>query len=160
MRIENLMSQPVHTCNQSCTLNEAAQLLWEHDCGAIPIVDDHDQLVGMLTDRDICMAAYTKGKPLKDIQIGEAMSKKVYSCQQSERIEDAEQTMSDNKVRRIPVVDDEQRPIAIISLTDIARSAAAANSKHGKSNGLERHLAATLAAICEPDLPHSLARRA
>ncbi len=149
MRIEQLMTQPVYTCNRNQTLNEAAQLMWEHDCGAIPIVDEQDRLVGMITDRDICMAAYTRGELLHDIQIGDAMARKVFSCRPNEPIESAERLMSQNKIRRIPVVDDNDRPIALLSLNDLARTARHSNGR--KSKNFEHNVVQTLAAICEPN---------
>lgn len=159
MQIDKLMSQPVHVCNQNSTLNDAAQLMWECDCGAIPIVDDEHRLVGMLTDRDICMAAYTKGEPLSNIRIADVIERQVLSCRPDQSIETAEHLMSQHKVRRIPVIDAEERPIAMLSLNDIVRSATNDRSKRG--NGLGRQVIETLAAISEPDqLDESVLQRA
>ena len=73
-RVREVMTKDVLTCSVSDRLNRAAQLMWESDCGCIPIVEEHGMLVGMLTDRDICMAAYTSGKPLSEISVTSAMS--------------------------------------------------------------------------------------
>jgi predicted transcriptional regulator len=60
-RIEKLMHRPVVTCHVNDSLANAARLLWEQDCGALPVVDERGRVVAMITDRDICMVAYTQG---------------------------------------------------------------------------------------------------
>lgn len=140
------MSEPAMTCRTSDCLNTAARLMWEHDCGAIPVTGDDGQLVGIVTDRDICMAAYTRGATLHDIAVSDAMARNVVSCQADDSLDAAERLMSAHQVRRLPVVDRDQRPIGMLSMNDIARSAASSRKK----NGLEREVVQTLAAICEP----------
>jgi CBS domain-containing protein len=146
MRIEQLMSQPAITCRMNDTLSTAAQLMWEHDCGVMPVVGEDGHLTGILTDRDICMAAYTRGQPLHEIPASAAMSKQVFSCSPQESIDAAERLMSKMQVRRVPVVDRDSRPIGVLSLNDLARHAAATRSR----NGLDRETVETLAAICQP----------
>ena len=77
MHAENLMSHPIVSCHVNDSLNVAAQLMWDHDCGAVAIVNDDGKLVGMVTDRDVCMAAYTQGRSLDAILVNSAMSKRV-----------------------------------------------------------------------------------
>lgn len=143
MRIEQLMSQPVHTCEQTQTLERAAQIMWECDCGAVPIVDASGHITGMLTDRDISMAAYTQGRAPSAIPVESAMAKVVYSCRPDETIESAEETMRERQIRRVPVVDDAGHPIGMLSLNDLAR-----NAVFAKGDG--RAVTQTLAAVCEP----------
>jgi CBS domain-containing protein len=144
--IQELMSKPAVTCRATDRLNIAAQLMWEHDCGSIPVTDTAGTLVGIVTDRDICMAAYTKGAPLSAIKVSEAMAKQVFTCHASDSVEAAEQLMSEKQIRRVPVVDGASRPVGLISLNDIARYVAAARKK----NGLDSEVTQTLAAICQP----------
>lgn len=146
MKVEELMSQPVVTCRPRDSLNAAAKLLWDHDCGAVPVVDDQGVLNGMITDRDICMSAYTRGVGLSDIAVADAMAKDVFACRPQDSLDSAERVMSEKQVRRLPVVNDDDRPVGFISLNDIARFAAASRKK----NGLDREVTRTLAAICEP----------
>lgn len=146
MRIEQIMSQPVLTCSIHDNLNTAAQLMWEHDCGAIPVADDEGRLVGIVTDRDICMATYTQGSAPQAISVSSAMAKEVRSCQPSDSIETVERLMRESQVRRIPIIDDENHPIGLVSLNDISREAARAK----KRNGVDREVVDTLAAICQP----------
>jgi CBS domain-containing protein len=149
MRIKELMSKPVITCPDSGTLDHAARLMWEFDCGIIPVVDAEGRLTGVVTDRDICMAAYTQGRPLRDIAVTIAMAKRVIAVHGDEIVETAELLMHDNQIRRVPVIDDDRRPIGIVSINDLARLAV-----RSKRSGVDRELVRTLAAICEPR-PHA-----
>ncbi|MGF1510960.1 MAG: CBS domain-containing protein [Myxococcota bacterium] len=146
MLVYEVMSQPVVTCRENDSLNEAARAMWEHDCGSIPVVDDHQRLTGIVTDRDICMAAYTQGKVLSDIEVSLAMAKTVISCRREEAVERAETLMSENQIRRIPVVDDENRLQGIVSLSDIAKNAPTSNA-----NEMNAQVTHTLATICRSD---------
>jgi CBS-domain-containing membrane protein len=123
MKVEQIMTKRVATCTPGDTLNEAARIMWEHDCGVVPIIEDGltRRVVGIVTDRDACMAAYTRGQPLSGIRVGEVMCTDVASCRGSEDVHEAEQTMQRAQVHRLPVVDDADQLLGIISLADIAR---------------------------------------
>lgn len=118
MRAEHVMTSDVVTCGSHDTLNRAAQLMWERDCGIVPVVDG-DRVVGMITDRDCCMAAYTQGRRLDEIPVWEAMSVDVKSCGADEPVADVEARMSAYQIRRMPVVRDEKL-VGIISMNDLA----------------------------------------
>lgn len=150
MRAQQLMSQPIAVCYLEDNLNHAAQLMWEHDCGVVPIVDGDGHAVGMLTDRDICMAAYTQGKPLREIPVITAMSKQVYACRPDDTLDQVQAVMREHKIRRLPVLDREDRPIGIIAFRDILRAALAMRpTAPGESDGISMSGAAwTLATIC------------
>lgn len=121
--VRAFMSDVVYSCSPEQALNVAAQLMWEHDCGAVPVVAEQGKLVGIITDRDICMAAYTKGIPLSAIPIRDVMARHVHGCNPDDSLERAAALMADAQVRRLPVIDATRRLIGIISLADIARSA-------------------------------------
>jgi CBS domain-containing protein len=148
------MSQPVVTCHVNDTLNVAAQKMWEHDCGVVPVVDDAGRLVGIVTDRDVCMAAYTTGAPLGAIAVAQAMAREVLACHAEEGVDATSRRMRDAQVRRLPVVDDDNRPIGMLSVNDVVRSAGVAR----KAKGFEAELVQTLAKICEPRRSVALAK--
>jgi CBS-domain-containing membrane protein len=105
----------------------------------------------MITDRDICMAAYTRGLALWQLRVSEAMSKQVQSVRTKDRVEQAEAVMKGARVRRVPVLDGEGRLVGILSMNDLARQAQHAVGNGHKANGLSADsIAQTLAAICEP----------
>ena len=150
------MTQPVYTCRLNDTLNTAAKLMWEHDLGAVPIVNDDGRVVGMITDRDICMAVYTTGHSFHTMEVSRAMSDDVFSCSEEDTVEEAELLMSDKQIRRVPVVDGENRPIGMLSLNDIARHATLTPAK----KGINRDLVQTLAAISQPRSSRTLEAQA
>src|SRR5687767_12489389 len=80
MHVEKLMTTEVTTCSADDPLQRPAQLMWESDRGFLPVVDSERRVIGVITDRDICMAAYTKGVPLGGASVSSAMSPDVYSC--------------------------------------------------------------------------------
>lgn len=154
MLTRHIMSQPVAVCQLSDSLDQAARLMWEDDCGAVPVVDSAGRAVAMVTDRDICMAAYTQGKPLCQISVSTAMSKDLRACLPDDTLEQAEQLMMEYQLRRIPVLDDDGHPVGILSLNDLAR---AANHQHPAApaglDGVSQLTATrTMAAVCAPRL--------
>ena len=146
MRIQDVMSTPAVLCGRNDSLNDAARLMWEHDCGVIPVVKEDGRIAGIVTDRDICMAAYTKGKPLGSIPVAEAMAPRVFSCRVDDTLESVAQVMSDNQVHRLPVLDPEDRPVGLASFTDLVRYAS--TMAHG--DGVERDILRGLAAVSRP----------
>lgn len=155
-RVDQLMSHPVITCHTNDNLNSVAALMWDHDCGVVPVVDDAGRLAGILTDRDICMAAYTQGRRLHEIAVGSVMTRDVHTCRPDDPIARAEESMQARQVRRLPVVDAERRPVGLLSLNDLAREATQTSASQ---RGLLMGFARTLAAICRPRSPRGGAVR-
>jgi CBS domain-containing protein len=145
MHVKEIMQRPVVACPIDAALNDVARLMWEHDLGSIPIVDADGRLSGIVTDRDVCMAAYTQGRPLSEIPVSSAMSSNVLCCHIDDVVETAEQLMREGQVRRLPVIDNDGRPIGVLAVNDLARLAASA-----RRTGIDRDLIQTLAAICTP----------
>jgi len=146
MLVQDLMNQPPITCHVNDPLNLVAHQMWEHDCGALLVVNDEGKLVGMVTDRDICMAAYTQSRSLDAILVNSAMATHVISAHPDQGIAEIEQLMARYQIRRIPVVDDNGKPVGVISLNDLALECA-------RSDTRMEQVATTLAAICQPRTP-------
>ena len=124
MKVERLMKTDVAACHSDDTGNCAARIMWERDCGFVPVVDELSRVIGVVTDRDLCMAAYTQGKPLQEIPLHSVMSREVFSCQPGDDLSKAETAMRKHQVRRLPVTDPEGQLKGILSLSDITREAA------------------------------------
>ncbi len=150
MKVEEIMRREVKVCTASDTLNRAAHLMWENDCGCVPVVEGDFRVVGMLTDRDICMAAYIRGATLHHLQASSAMSRDLTACQPEDDLLKAQQIMREHRVRRLPLMDATGKLVGIISLTDVARAVAMAKNVSAKSR-----VADTLAAVCAPHLPEA-----
>jgi CBS domain-containing protein len=143
------MTMAVQSCTPSDNLQRAAELLWQRDCGVVPVVDTESRVVGMITDRDICMAAYTQGRQLWQIPVSSAMGQNVQTANENDSIQDVETLMRKSQVRRVPVVDGTGRLKGILSLNDLARHVHKTFAR--KSDGLSGDsVAQTLAAIGEP----------
>jgi CBS-domain-containing membrane protein len=123
MKVRDLMAHEVAACRPSDSANVAAHLMWERDCGCVPGVDRDNVVVGIVTDRDICMGAYTQGRSLHLIGVQDAMSRPVVSCEPDDDLITAEKLMRDNRVRRLPVCDADGKLMGVISLSDIALEA-------------------------------------
>jgi CBS domain-containing protein len=123
MKVEDVMSKDVGSCEPSSSLNDAARVMWERDCGFVPVVEQGGGpgILGVLTDRDVCMAAYTQGRRLAEIRVGDVMSRTVQTCRADDTLAAAEAAMRASQVRRLPVVDAVDQLVGVISLSDIAR---------------------------------------
>jgi len=123
--VHAIMTEPAGACSLGDPLHRTAQLMWDLDCGVVPVVDAQGRLSGILTDRDICMAAYTKALPLTAIRVEEVMTTQVVTCAPSDSVERAVGLMEDHQVRRLAVVTAERRLVGMLSLSDIAQASEA-----------------------------------
>ncbi|HEY0465623.1 MAG TPA: CBS domain-containing protein [Polyangiaceae bacterium] len=99
-----IMSREVRSCSPDDSLNRAAQMMWEGNCGALPVVSHEGLIVGMITDRDVCMASYTQGQKLSALTVESAMSSAVRACEADEPISRVLEIMEESRVRRVPVI--------------------------------------------------------
>lgn len=119
MYVNEAMTTSLRTCCPGSSLHEIAQQMWEADCGSIPIVDQDNKPVGIVTDRDIAMAAMLNHKALWDLSASTVISgQKVRSCSQGATVEQCLQMMEDFGVRRILVTDDNDKLCGIMTLGD------------------------------------------
>lgn len=152
MIAKDIMSRPAVTCDVNDTLDRAAKLMWDHDCGVIAVTrGDDGRLVGMITDRDICMAAFTQGRRLDQILVNAAMAHEPVAAAPDTSADELERIMADHQVRRIPIVDELGAPIGMVSLADLALESVQPDTqmRHGIAK-----IAHTLAAIDRPR-PHA-----
>jgi CBS domain-containing protein len=126
MKVEQIMNRNVKSCRPQDSLNKAAQIMWDEPCGAVPVVDDQRKPVGFLTDRDICMAAYTQGKPLEQLRVETAMARRIVSCIGEDDLGSAAGLMREHRTRRLPVIDKGGALVGLLSLDDLACEAARA----------------------------------
>lgn len=153
MIVGQLMSIGVRSCHAADTLDVPTKMMWDHDCGCVPVVDPDGCVAGMITDRDVCMAAFTKAKPISQIVVGDVMTTRVVSCKPEDTIALAEHLMRQARVHRLPVVDDAGKLVGILSLNDLALAAAGERRTVAQPSSLDR-VAGTLAAICEHRAAH------
>lgn len=120
MKVSEVMTQDVETVAPEASLQEAAQAMSRMDVGVLPAVDGN-RVIGVITDRDIAVRAVAMGKDPGSTHVREAMSAGVKYVYDYDDVDDVAETMADLQIRRLPVVDREERLVGIVSLADIAR---------------------------------------
>ncbi len=119
--VGHIMTRGAVACGRWESLAAAAKILWEVDCGVVPILDGEQGLVGVLTDRDLCMASYTQGRPLSEIAVESVLSREPVTIQESESLDRAVELMQAHSIRRLIVVDGEHHCVGVLSLADLVR---------------------------------------
>jgi len=119
MKVRNVMKKDVKFCPPEATVAEVAKVMAINDCGVVPIVDAQNRVVGMITDRDICLEIATKDRLPSLVPVREIMKRKVFGCGPDEDIHDALTRMQNRRVRRLPVLDEKGKLCGILSLDDV-----------------------------------------
>lgn len=126
MKIKDVMNKNVKCCSADSTLEQIAGTMWNDDVGVVPIVDSDQKLTGIVTDRDIAMAATLKHRPLWEISAKEMVAGKTCKvCHPEDDVHEALQLMNSHRIRRVPVVDQSFHLAGIVGLKDIAMHAIA-----------------------------------
>jgi CBS domain-containing protein len=118
MKVKDLMTTDVKVCTPDTTVAEAAHLMWEGDCGILPVLDD-GELVGVVTDRDMYIALGTQNERASQLKVGAVATKKVATCAPEDDIHAALATMRHARVRRLPVVGFGNTVLGVLSMNDI-----------------------------------------
>ena len=119
MKVSEVMTTEVETISADQTAREAASFMLRADAGSIPVCDG-DRVIGMITDRDIAVRGVAEGRG-PDTPVSELMSDGVICAREDDDIQAVAKRMSDEQIRRLPVLDAEERLIGIVSLGDLAR---------------------------------------
>lgn len=118
MLVEEVMTKDPVTIAVGATLLDAAKLMRDEDCGILPVMDG-DMVDGVITDRDLVVWAVAEGKDMAGTPLTEIMSKELVTCAQTELLENIADRMSVNNVRRLVVVDDNEKLVGIVSVHDL-----------------------------------------
>jgi CBS domain-containing protein len=124
MKVKDLQTSDVRACSPDTNLATAAQIMWDCDCGAVPVVDEDRTLIGMVTDRDICIATATRSVAPAELTVRNVMTPgHVYFARPDDDVRTVLATMGTHRVRRLPVVDRQTKLVGIVSLSDLVRRA-------------------------------------
>jgi CBS domain-containing protein len=123
MRVEDIMTPSPETCRPDDNVATAVALLWEADCGVLPVLDHGGRVAGIVTDRDICIALGTRDVRASDLRVAAVMRPAVHTCAPAEDVLAVLARMAEHRVRRIPVVDSANRLVGIVSLNDLVLAA-------------------------------------
>jgi CBS domain-containing protein len=152
MKVKEIMSTNAKVCPLTDNLSAAARLMWENDCGILPVVAEGGKVVGLITDRDICMAATLKNRNLSNIAVEDVISGKVFACEPEDDVRSALKTMRENKVRRLPVIAADRKLEGILSMNDVVLTAEEAKEKKAPELSYG-DVVNTYKAICQHRLP-------
>lgn len=129
MKVFELMTVDVGFCRTGDDLARAAYIMWHRDCGVVPIVEDDGRVVGVVTDRDIAIAAASQNRRPSEMRCAEMAVRSVACCLLDESIADVLSRMAKLRVRRLPVIGARHELAGIISITDIIRKGGKKDSK-------------------------------
>ena len=123
MLVKDLMTRPVQTCRPFTSVGDAASTMREAGCGCLPVTDAHGKLLGMLTDRDVCLLVARHRDPW-EVPVSDIMSADVLFCRTGDHLDVALVAMKENGIRRVPVVDARSHVKGLISIDDVIRRTA------------------------------------
>lgn len=122
MRVKDIMTADPACCISETALQEVAQMMVDHDCGEIPVVEDKETKlpIGVITDRDIVCRTLARGINPLDLTVSDCMTKPCVTVTPDMSVEECSRIMEENKIRRVPVVDASGSCCGIVALADIA----------------------------------------
>lgn len=141
MKVKDLMSGEPGYCLPGDTLVRAAGIMSERDCGFIPVVDEEMAVLGVITDRDICIALASRNKKASEIKAGDILTGETICVRPDDKIESVLKAMKKNQVRRFPVRDGDKRLIGVISLRDVILASRKEKRLRKKIYGVMKELA-------------------
>lgn len=123
MLVRELFIRNPAFCRPDTNVAAAASLMWERDCGMLPVVDHAQHLVGLITDRDICMALSTRDLRPSTLPVRDVMTTPAHGITMGDSLAHALKVMRQHRVRRLPVVDSEGKLEGVLSLNDLILAA-------------------------------------
>jgi len=149
MQVREVMNPNAEACGPADNLSTAAGIMWRHNCGVVPVVDEGQRVTGVITDRDICMAVATRGRLAAQIAVAEVQSGRVFTCSPDDDVRAALRVMEENQVRRLPVVAGGAALVGVLSLHDVVRRTTPTRGRGGGGVSYE-DVMGVLKALCEP----------
>ena len=121
MLVRELMKTPPATCATSQTVADAARIMHENRCGFVPVIDPHGAVVGVVTDRDVCLIVGDKHRAMTHVSVQDAMTQPIFSCYADDSVKTALTTMGKRRVRRLPVLNRHGHLEGVLSIDDIVQ---------------------------------------
>ena len=150
MKVQDVMISPARSCAPDAAIVDAARTMWDNRCGALPVLDEKGEPIGIVTDRDICMALVRKNRFPARIAVREVMTPYPFICQPQDSVEYALALMAENRVRRLPVVNADGHLVGIVSISDVAAALPTGRQEVRGADAVHRMVARTLLLISAP----------
>jgi CBS domain-containing protein len=152
MKVRDVMMRTPASCSTDTNLAAAVEILWNRNCGFLPVVNAQGKVVGVVTDRDICIALGTRNRLAGEVKVGAVISGKLLACGPDDDVRTALATMAQEKVRRLPVIGNDGMLQGILSMDDAVLHAEA--GRPGKAADLsDEDVAETLKKLYQPQVP-------
>jgi CBS domain-containing protein len=119
MKVKDVMMRTPASCDAATNLGAAVEILWNRNCGILPVRNSRGKVIGVVTDRDLCIALGTRNRLPGEVTVGQIVSGEVFTCKPDDGIRDALNTMAREKVRRLPVVNEAGQLEGILSMDDV-----------------------------------------
>ncbi len=119
MKVSELMTKSPAYCTTDTNLGAAAEIMWKRNCGFLPVLSPQQSVVGVVTDRDMCIAMATRNQLPGQVTVWEVSSAVTHSCRPDDDLQGALRTMADKGVRRLPVIDAAGKLEGVLSVDDI-----------------------------------------
>jgi len=148
VKVADIMSPQVATCSPEDSLSHAAELMWNRDCGSIIVVDGSRRPVGVLTDRDVCMATWSQERSPREIPVHAAMATSVVTCTHGQDVASVHTTLRQHQLHRLPVVDTAGALVGVVALGDLVQDAVGTTGTPRSTQALE--ILDTVGAITRP----------
>jgi CBS domain-containing protein len=152
MKVLDVMVRTPAFCSQETNIAAAVEILWNRNCGILPIVDAQKRIVGVVTDRDLAIAMGTRNRLPSEIAVNEVATGKVFSCKPDDEISAALAIMAEKRVRRLLVLNNEGKLDGILSMDDVVQHVEAKGSRKAPDVSLE-DVVRTLKSVYAPQLP-------
>lgn len=119
MKLKDIMTKNPKVIPANASVRDAARLMKEIDTGALPVMQNN-QVIGMVTDRDIVLRSTAEGRNPNEEKVDDVMTHEFIFCYEDQDVKDAAKMMQDKQIRRLPVVDHDKQLVGIISLGDLS----------------------------------------
>ena len=143
MKVKEFMTKNVGFCHPENNLMEAAEIMQRRDCGVVPVIDENEKVIGMITDRDICLALANGNAKFSQSKVEKPMTTKIINCSADDKVEDALKIMGKNQLKRLAVISKDDKLVGILSVTDVLISVR-------KNKKLKKKIYKTLERIFQP----------
>lgn len=122
MKVKDCMCDDVCCVKPNAKVQEVAKLMAQNHIGCVPVCDDNDCICGIVTDRDVLLRCVACDKDIHQTPVSDIMSCNVYTCQENDEMSNAESKMGQQQIRRLPVCDNQNRIVGILTMGDIAQN--------------------------------------
>lgn len=150
MKVQDSMTAAVRSCRPTATLAEATAIMWEADCGIVPVVNERNEVLGVVTDRDIAIALGSRGTTASALRVADVMARDVITCAPQDAVTEALALMQKHRVRRLPVVGIGGVLLGILSVNDVVL--------HGPAAAARDPVIAMLRSVCAHRRPAPVAQ--